>query len=227
MNAELPRFEDRRGAGCALAELLAPARGTEAVVLGLSRGGVPVAHEVAIALHLPMDVLVTRRLYAPHDPSLVLGAVAETGAVWLNERELRHAGVDPSELSEPIVQESLEVARIAQRYRQWRTRRSLESRTVLLIDDGLVTGATARAGLIAVRALAPRSVVLAVPIADAEVADAVRGSVDALVVAHRVAELGSLERWYQEFSPVSEGEVIAVLAGVRREAEVALDAAVP
>lgn len=227
MKTRLVQFADRREAGRALAEQLAPARGGDVLVLGIPRGGVLVAQQVARALGAPLDVLVTRRLRSPHDPSLVLGAVAETGAVWLNELALMHAGVKHSELSEPIMREAVAVERQARLYRQGRGRRHLEGRVVILVDDGVVSGATAQAALSAVRVLGPARLLLAVGVAEPSAAAALRGRVDGLVVAHEPAELGSLARWYGDFAPVTDGEVLATLAAARADAERALEAAVP
>jgi len=225
MTTPLQRFIDRRAAGRELGRVLAGADGVDTIVLGIPRGGVPVAFEVASALDAPLDVLVVRRLYAPG--GAVVGAVGETGAVWVAPGALARAALGDADVSDLIMRESLATARQARSYREQRSRFRLEGRRVVLVDDGLVTGASAIAAVRAVRQLAARQVVLAVPVADPGAAEVLRPQLDALVTLHVPAELGSLARWYGRFPPVTDGEVAALLAQSRARAEAALEASVP
>jgi putative phosphoribosyl transferase len=202
-----PLFSDRHAAGRSLASHLERLKAP--LVLAIPRGGAPVGFELAAAIGAPLDVLVTRPLQG--SDRRVVGAVAETGSVYLSP------GVKPETLGDALVQEALAAEREGRMYREGRRRFSVEGRTVVLVDDGVVSGATARAAISAVRALRPRQLVLAVPIITRSVADALCASLDALVAVHFVRELGPLAGWYEDFDPVSSGEALALLGAARRE----------
>jgi putative phosphoribosyl transferase len=181
---------------------------TDVVVLGLPRGGVPVAAVVAEALGAPLDVVVVRKLGVPGQPELAMGAVGEGGVVVRAEAVLRRAGVEPEQFDEVLARERAEVARRVQRLRPHRPPPGVVGRTALVVDDGLATGSTARAACAVLRAAGARRVVLAVPVAP-------RGTVveqaDELVVVSCPEPFGAVGRWYADFSPTSEQEVADLL----------------
>ncbi len=201
-------FRDRAGAGAALARLLRERDLHDVVVLGLPRGGVPVAAVVADALGAPLDVVVVRKLGVPAQPELAMGAVGEGGVVVLDERVLRRAGVDAAQLEQVLARERAEVDRRLGRLRPDRPRVPLDDRTAVVVDDGLATGSTARAACAVLRAAGTARVVLAVPVAPAGLAfeDA-----DELVVVRSPEPFGSVGRWYEDFTPTSEQEVVDLL----------------
>ena len=205
------RFADRVAAGRALAAALQHLRADDVVVLGLPRGGVPVAAQVARALAAPLDAVVVRKLGLPEQPELAMGAVGEDGVVVRNEGVLQRSGVSDDTLAQAVARESAEVGRRAARLRQGRPRRTVDGRTAVLVDAGLATGATARAALQVLRAGGARRLVLAVPVAPAEAVLALRGDADEVVVLHAAHRFSSVSAWYDDFPPTSEDEVVRLL----------------
>src|SRR5688572_21507588 len=161
-------FDDRKQAGKLLAERLERYAGEQPVVLGLPRGGVPVAYEVAQALRAPLDVIIVRKLGVPFQPELGMGAIGEDGVRVLNDDIVRMAHVNEIELAAVERRERAEVERRAQRYRRGLPMVDVRGRTVIVVDDGIATGGTARAALQVARAHGARKVVLAVPVAAPE-----------------------------------------------------------
>lgn len=210
-------YEDRRDAGRVLAPLVVALPDLESgIVLGLPRGGVPVAYEVARATHLPLDVLMVRKLGAPGQPELALGAVASGGIVAINA-EL----VDAFHLSEESVRaaaerEQREIARRERIYRAGIPPLRLDGCTVVLVDDGLATGATMRAAARAVRPHA-RQVIVAVPVASPVVCSQLEAEVDRVVCAATPEPLESVGQYYRDFSPTTDEEVRMLLAEARRQ----------
>lgn len=205
------RFRDRNEAGRQLAERLREVLDETPVVLALPRGGVPVGYEVAAALEAPLEVLVARKLGVPWRPELGMGAIAEGGALYLNAEVLAYADLTNEEALEVARRESRELARRVRLYRGERPLPDMKGRTVLLVDDGLATGGTARAAARAVRVLGPRRLVLAIPVAAAETAEALRGEVDEVVAVREPPRLGSVGAWYEDFHQVDDEEVLALL----------------
>ncbi|HVN50639.1 MAG TPA: phosphoribosyltransferase family protein, partial [Acidimicrobiales bacterium] len=160
-------FEDRIEAGRVLAERLSSLRGKDVVVLGLPRGGVPVAEQVARALGAPLDVIVVRKLGVPFQPELAMGAIGEMGARVLDERLIAQAGITSEEVAEVESRERVELDRRVERLRRGRPRVPLEGRVAVVVDDGLATGSTARVACQVARHLGAATVVLAVPVAPA------------------------------------------------------------
>ncbi|HEX6755777.1 MAG TPA: phosphoribosyltransferase family protein [Mycobacteriales bacterium] len=206
-------FADRTDAGRRLgdrlAARLAPMAPDDGVVLGLPRGGVVVAAAVARVLGLPLDAVVVRKLGLPWHPELAMGAIAGD-VIVRNERVLAETEVDPAEVEEVIRTEQVELARREAAYRQGRPPVRVEGLVAIVVDDGYATGATARAALMAVRSRGPARLVLAVPVAPAH-AD-VRDVADDLVALARPEPFGAVGRYYRDFSPTTDAEVVALLS---------------
>lgn len=220
-------FADRGDAGRKLAERLATFAGQDVVVLGLPRGGVPVAFEVARRLGAPLDVLLVRKLGVPHRPELALGAVGEGDVLVLNDGVLARSGVDSSQLAAIEQRERTELERRAQRYRSGRPRVSLAGRTAIVVDDGIATGATARAACEVARAHGAMRVVLAVPACAPPTADELRADVDELVVLQTPARFAAVGQVYDDFRPVTDEEAVALLHRSAERASAAADARMP
>jgi predicted phosphoribosyltransferase len=203
-------FVDRGDAGRQLATRLLHHRLERPVVLGLPRGGVIVADEVARALEAPLDVMVVRKLGAPGNPEFAIGALAP-GVTHFEEETLRAIGVSKEYLRQVVVKEQEELRRREARYRAGRPHLELGGKTVILVDDGLATGATALAAAEAVRARGARHLVVAVPVASAETIEKVRREVDELVCLETPPSFYAVGQAYAHFAPVSDEEVEAVL----------------
>lgn len=204
-------FADRIEAGQRLARRLEYLRGEEPVVLGLPRGGVPVAAEVADALGAPLDVIVVRKLGVPYQPELGMGAVGEDGIRVINEEVVRMAGVTPEDIDKVERLERAEVEARARRFRSGRTRVPLAGRTAILIDDGIATGSTMRAACQVTRAAGARRVVVAVPVAPAEAVRSFRNEADEMVCLQTPSMFYAVGQWYGDFTQVSDAEVTRLL----------------
>ncbi len=205
-------FADRRAAGRELATHLGPFASEHPVVLGLARGGVPVAYEVALALGAPLDVLVVRKIGAPGNPEYGIGAVAEGDIRVLDQTAIRQLMISHEELEAAIARATAGIESRVERYRAGRPL-ELAGRTVLVVDDGLATGGTARAGLRAVRARGSRRVVLAVPVGAAATVHALRDEADEVICVLQPEPLQAVGAWYEDFSQTRDDEVIKLLAG--------------
>lgn len=205
-------FRDRVDAGRRLAELLAPYAQEDPVVLALPRGGVPVGREVAAALGAPLDVILVRKLGVPDQPELGMGAIGEDGVRVLNETVLRAAAVPADAVAAVEARERAELERRARRYRGDRPPVPVAGRTVVVVDDGLATGSTARAAIEVARAHGARRVVLAVPVAPPESVAGMRDVADDVVVAETPAQMWAIGAWYEDFSQTSDDEVVRLLA---------------
>ncbi len=203
---------DRMAAGRALAGLLEGYRGSDAMVLALPRGGVPVAWEIARALDLPLDLLPVRKLGMPGHAEYALGAIAGGGVRVLNPQALHGAVPDPEYLEQVTARERRELERREQLYRGERPPPSLRGRTVLLVDDGLATGATMRAAVQAVRRQAPARIVLAVPVASREALAELRARVEEIVCPLVPDWLSSIGEWYLDFAQTEDARVLAILS---------------
>jgi predicted phosphoribosyltransferase len=207
-------FADRRDAGRALAAALGHLRGRpDLLVLGLSRGGVPVAAEVARSLGAELDVFVVRKLGLPSQPELAMGAIASGGIRVLNDDVVAEAGV-PAEVIERVTRrEETELRTRERRYRGDRPPAPIEGRTVVLVDDGLATGATMRAAVEAVRTQRPADVVVAVPVAAAETCGRLARSGVHVVCPLTPDPFVAVGQWYRDFAPVTDGEVAELVPG--------------
>ena len=206
---DLP-FENRHEAGRALAQRLA-GYGSDALVFALPRGGVPVAVEVAKVLNATLDVFVVRKLGAPGQPELALGAVASGGVQVLNDALVSHLGVSEAELEQVATRERKELQRREQLYRGERAAPNIKGRTVIVIDDGLATGATMRAAVTALRQADPTKLVAAVPVAAPDTCEALGEEVDEVVSVATPTPFYGVGRWYSNFRQVTDDEVRALL----------------
>ena len=208
----MERFTDRRDAGRLLAQKLSTYAGqTDVLILALPRGGVPVAYEVAMALHAPLDIFLVRKLGLPGREELAIGAIASGDIRVLNEDIIRVLSV-PEEVINIVARNELqELKRREHHYRGNRPAPEIRDRKVLLIDDGLATGASMRAAVLGVRAQHPTRIVIAVPAAAPELCDAFEFEVDEMVCGMTPEPFYGLSRWYEDFSQTTDAEVIMFL----------------
>jgi putative phosphoribosyl transferase len=207
------RFTDRRAAGRSLGERLSLLALDNPVVLGLARGGVPVAYEVAQRLDAELDVLVVRKVGAPGNPELGIGAIAEGGVRVLDRDAVRALLVSTEELEAAIACAAAEVEARVRRYRGGRLPLDVAGRAAIVVDDGLATGGTARAALRAVRARGPSKLVLAVPVGAPETVHTLRDEADLVVCPLQPELLLAVGLWYEHFEPTSDAEIAALLDG--------------
>jgi putative phosphoribosyl transferase len=208
---ETLRFADRRAAGRALAAQLERFRGEHPVVVGIPRGGVPVAAEVAGALDAPLDVALVRKIGAPQNCEYAIGALAEGGVHVLSVGAARALGLSEAELAALITDVEAELHERLRRYRGARPPIDLAGRTAILVDDGLATGRSALAAVRSLRKRGAKRVILAVPVAAPESAAALSEEVDAIVCVELPADLWAVGYWYEDFRPTSDAEVARLL----------------
>jgi putative phosphoribosyl transferase len=206
------RFQDRHDAGRQLAvELHAYANRPDVIVLALPRGGVPVGFEVATALGAPLDVFVVRKLGLPWEKEVAMGAIASGGVRVLDADLIRAARVSEAEVEQVTAIERAEVVRRERQYRGERPFPDLSGKTVILVDDGLATGSTMRAGVAALRQKGPSRVVVAVPVAAPATCNAIRDIADEIVCAMTPEPFRAVGYWYHDFSQTSDEEVQELL----------------
>lgn len=215
----MTRFADRSEAGCALAEALAGYQGRDVLVLGLPRGGIPVAFEVAQALGAPLDVLVVRKLGIPRQPELAFGAIGEGGVRVLNDEVLRRIEVRAEDLAAVEDAERVELDRRVRLYRGGRPGLPLAGQIALIVDDGFATGATARAAALVARAQGAATVVLAAPIGAPDTVAGLRGVADDVVCLGVPLGFTAVGQGYQDFAQTSDGQVCKLLEAARRNRE--------
>ncbi|MEV7966884.1 phosphoribosyltransferase family protein [Sphaerisporangium sp. NPDC088356] len=204
-------FADRAEAGALLAEILADLGLADPVILALPRGGVAVAAPVAERLDAPLDVLVTRKIGHPEQPELGVGAIAEGGEPVLDVPFLAHLGLSTEDVATVVEQERRELARRVAAYRGERMLPRLMGRDVVVVDDGLATGATARAALRAVRASRPRRLVLAVPVGSPRTVAELRDEADEVVVIATPPGFYAVGQWYVRFDQLTDADVLHLL----------------
>jgi predicted phosphoribosyltransferase len=209
-------FANRTEAGRRLAPLLDKYRDEHPVVLGLARGGVPVGYEVAQFLSAPLDVMVVRKLGAPWQPELAIGAVAP-GVRFLNQSLIDLLMVSHQELETIIERENRELERRLEEYRGDRPQVDLAGRTAILVDDGIATGATILASAESVRQYRVRRIVIATPVCASDTMGKMRQHVDDVVCVEAVDDFGAVGYWYDDFSQTSDDEVIMLLRRAVRE----------
>lgn len=207
-------FTDRADAGRRLAARLQPWRDQHPVVLALPRGGVPVAAEIAAALAAPLGVLLVRKIGAPDQPELAVGAIADGAQpqITINREIVDRLGVSTAYLEAEASRQLKEIKRRHDLYEGSRPAPPVAGRVVIVVDDGIATGATARASLALLRKAGPRRIVLAVPVAAAETLASFAGLADEIVCLETPAEFGAVGLHYRSFAQVSDAEVTALLA---------------
>jgi putative phosphoribosyl transferase len=208
----MTRFADRRDAGRRLAAKLTSLHGVDAVVLGLPRGGVPVAYEIARALQVSLDVLLVRKLGVPSHSELAMGAIGEDHVRVLNNDVIYRERVTPAELARVEARERDELARRAVRYRGSRPPIPLAGRVAIVVDDGVATGATARAACAVASLRGAARIVLAVPVMSSDAARLLADDVDELVAVSVPDWFGSVGNFYRDFQATQDDEVVALLA---------------
>ena len=206
------RFADRLAAGRELATRLAGEAAGEPVVLGLARGGVPVAAPVADALGAPLEVMVARKVGAPGQPELGIGAVAEGGTRLLDLDALRRLGLTPDDMAGAVAREEEAMRAAVERLRGTRALPPIGGRTAIVVDDGLATGVTAAAALRSLRTAGPRRLVLAVPVGPPETVVRLAGEADEVVCLEQPDGFVAVGAWYGSFAPVPDEEVRRLLA---------------
>jgi len=205
-------FLNRKDAGEKLSRALMKYKSANPVVLGIPRGGVVVAAEVAKGLGAPLDVIIPRKIGAPHNPEVAIGAVSQDGTVIKDEAMMHLLGVSDSQIQALAERVSGEIARRVNTYRSGRAGLDLTEKTVIVVDDGIATGFTVQAALKSVRNRNPRRLILAVPVAPADTLEMLRKQVDELVCLHSPELFYAVGQFYLDFDQTSDQEVIDLLA---------------
>ncbi len=209
-------FRDRTDGGRQLASKLSPLRGRDVVVLGLPRGGVPVAFEIAESLEAPLDVIVVRKVGTPGQPELAMGAIGEDGVRVVNDEVVRHVGATEADFARVEAREREELQRRASRFRGTTPRADLAGRIAVVVDDGIATGSTARAACQVARAHGADRVVLAVPVAAPESVRALADDADEVICVKEPPWLRSVGEWYDDFTQTDDQTVVDLLERSRR-----------
>jgi predicted phosphoribosyltransferase len=214
----MTEFRDRKDAGRKLAQALSHYTGqSDVTIFALPRGGVPVAYEVALALNVPLDIFIVRKLGLPGREELAIGAIGSGGIRVLNDDVIRILNI-PQEVINLVAQRELqELQRREHNYRGNRSTPEVRDRTIILIDDGLATGASMRAAVIGVRAQHPARIVIAVPVAAPEVCDAFQFAVDEMVCLMTPEPFYGVGKWYEVFSQVDDEEVRVMVEQANRQ----------
>ncbi len=206
-------IHDRHEAGCYLAHQLKHyAHHPDGIVLGLPRGGVPIAHTIAQALGLPLDICLVRKLGLPRSPETAMGAIAANGVRVLNQAILAGEGITNAMLTAVTTQELAELERRDHRYRGSRPHPDLAAKTVILVDDGLATGATMQAAIAIVKQQSPDQIIVAVPVAPRSVCAEIAVAVDQVICWMQPEPFEAIGQWYENFTQVSDEEVCRLLA---------------
>jgi len=205
-------YKNRQHAGKELATVLATYTDAKnAIVLGLPRGGVVTAYEVSFALHLPLDVICPRKVGAPNNPELAIGAVTETGDGYFNEDVISYLNVSQEYIHEASLEEQRRAQIRTNSFRQGRAPLSLENKIVIIVDDGLATGATMKAAILSLKGKKTKKIVVAVPVSPPETASEIQALCDELVVLHTPWHFQAVGQFYEDFRQTTDEEVIELL----------------
>ncbi|HOQ30548.1 MAG TPA: phosphoribosyltransferase [Armatimonadota bacterium] len=204
-------FEDRVDAGRRLAKALEEYRGRDLVILGVPRGGVVVADEVARALNAPLDIVVARKIPAPGNPELAIGAVAADGSDMIDPMARHYPGVTPEYLERAKAEQIAEIQRRLQAYRGGRPAPDIAGKTVIVVDDGIATGSTVMASLRSLRNRGAAELILAVPVGPPSSIERLRAEADRVVVLETPEPFFAVGEWYQRFDQVTDEEVVEIL----------------
>ena len=219
-SGQLRPFRDRVEAGRRLAERLRTYVGQpDLIVLGLPRGGVPVAYEIAQVLHAPLDVFVVRKLGVPGQPELAMGAIASGGVQVLNEEVVKSLGITNTQIAAVAAKEQRELERRERLYRGARPPLVIAGKTVILVDDGVATGATVRAALTALRTQSPAKLVVAVGVAPPETCDTLAQEADEVICLLQPVGFWAVGLWFADFASTSDEEVRTLLAHAEAAAQ--------
>jgi predicted phosphoribosyltransferase len=212
----LDRFQDRREAGRVLAERLREyAHDGNVLVLALPRGGVPVAYEIARSLELPLDVFIVRKLGVPGYEELAMGAIASGGTRVVNDEVVNRLGISERHINAAVAREQQEIERRELEYRGDLPQARVQKRKIILVDDGLATGATMRAGVEALREAGAAEIIVAVPVGSVEAVRRIGGQADAIICPLQPEDFQAVGQWYDDFPQTSDEEVRELLADSR------------
>jgi putative phosphoribosyl transferase len=208
----MDKFIDRREAGIILAEYLKDYSGLpNIIILALPRGGVPVAYEISQALSVPLDIFIVRKLGVPGYEELAMGAIASGDTVIFNKKLLNQMDIDQSSIDAILQKEQEELVRRERLYRGNRDFPTLKGKTIILVDDGIATGATMQAAVASLRKHTPASIIIAVPVAARETCEEMANMVDQVICPLQPIDFYAVGFWYEKFSQVSDKEVIELL----------------
>ncbi|MCP8315920.1 MAG: phosphoribosyltransferase [archaeon] len=204
-------FKDRKEAGKFLAEALSEYKDKNPIVLAIPRGGVVVAYEVAKALNAPLDLIIPRKIGAPNQPELAIGAVTEDGTTILNQDILHHLRVPDDYIKEEVRHQVEEIKRRMERYLGDKPRLSIEGKVTILVDDGVATGATIKAAIASIRKRKPALIVLAIPVGPPETIEELRREADEVICLMTPEPFFAIGQFYKSFEQTSDEEVIDIL----------------
>lgn len=208
----MDKYRDRVMAGQVLAkELMQYADRDDVLVLALPRGGVPVAFEIAQALHVPLDVFIVRKLGVPGHSELAMGAIATGDTTVFNEEIVEDLGISQQQIAMVMEEEKRELQRRELKYRGNHPAPAIQNKQIILVDDGIATGATMRAAIKAIRSFSPEKIIVAVPVADRKLCENMEPLVDELICPLRPSQFYAVGAWYEDFSQTEDEEVHALL----------------
>ena len=204
-------FRDRKEAGRLLGETLRSVQGKNMVVLGIPRGGLVVAKETAIILGADLDIVLSRKLGAPNNPELAIGAISETGKIFLDDAIAAQVGADEAYVKKEAERQSVEIERRSKIFRKILPKVPIKDRTVIIVDDGLATGATMQAALWAVRQEKPSELIAGIPVASGEAVDKIADYCDEVICLRLPSVFGAVGAFYSNFGQTTDDEVIVIL----------------